>query len=86
MLDGSFAGAVAHFGELLLVGGEFGVEFGELDVEAFYSCVDLGQVSSDGGGKCGVEVGTFEMALVRVGLGPVLFAPKRRFILACCFS
>lgn len=26
---------------------------------------------------------TFEMALVRVGLGPVFLAPKRRFMLDC---
>jgi hypothetical protein len=33
--------------------------------------------------KVGVDwVRTFEMALVRVGLGAVLFAPKRRFMVS----
>jgi hypothetical protein len=40
-LDSGFAGAVAHLGELGLVGGEFGVEFGELDVDGFDAGVDL---------------------------------------------
>jgi len=38
LLEGGFAGAVAHFGEASLVGGEFGVEFGEFDVDG----VDVG--------------------------------------------
>jgi hypothetical protein len=42
LFDGCFAGAVAHLGELLLVGGELGIKLRQLDVDAFYACVDLG--------------------------------------------
>ena len=42
LLEGGFAGAVAHFGHALLVGGEFGVEFGEFDVDGFDVGVCLG--------------------------------------------
>ena len=35
LFEGGFAGAVSHLGHALLVGGEFGIEFGELDVDAF---------------------------------------------------
>ena len=33
-----------------MVGGQFGVELGELDVEAFYARVDLGVLAEKGGG------------------------------------
>lgn len=41
LLNRRLAGAVAHLCELLLVGAQFGVELGELDIEAFYPRVDL---------------------------------------------
>lgn len=41
LLDGGFAGAVAHLGELGLVGGEFGIYGGEFDVEGGDAFVDL---------------------------------------------
>ena len=41
LFDGGLAGAVAHFRELGLVAGEFGVDRGEFDVNRGYSFVDL---------------------------------------------
>ncbi len=35
LFQGGFAGAVAHLGHALLVGGQFGIQFGEFDVEGF---------------------------------------------------
>jgi len=70
----------------LLVGGQLGVEFGELDIEALDAGVDLGVLA----GRASVEAGmlTLEMAEVSVGLGAVLFAPKRRFMVgtAVCYA
>lgn len=54
LLQRRFAGAVAHFGHALLVGGEFGVEFGEFDVDGFDVRVGLERVegvSEKGGGE-----------------------------------
>jgi hypothetical protein len=59
LFDGCFAGAVAHLGELLLVGGKLGIKLRQLDVDAL-----------------------LEMALLSVGLGALLLAPNRRFMLA----
>jgi len=53
LLDGGFAGAVAHFGELGLVALEFGVDGGEFYVDGFYALVDLGWVGLDGLGMVG---------------------------------
>ena len=70
---------------------EFGVQFGEFDVEGFDVgvCLFVWRRVSGGwkGGKECLRGGwgsgcTFEMALLRVGLGPVLLAPKRRFMTA----
>lgn len=47
MLQGGFPRPVAHLGHAGLVGGEFGIEFGELDVEGVDVCVGGG----DGGGE-----------------------------------
>jgi hypothetical protein len=77
LLDGRLAGAVAHLRELLLVAGELGIELGEFYVEAFYPRVDL-CVSALRGATGSAR--TLEMALLSVGLGAVLFAPKRRFM------
>ena len=43
-------------------------------------CVDLGEGVSEGLEGEGWERHTLEMAPVRVGLGPLFLAPKRRFI------
>lgn len=72
MFDGCFAGAVAHLGELLLVGGELGIKLRQLDVDAFYACVDLGLLVC--GGCCLVCVayigdGAVECRFGRAALG-----------------
>jgi hypothetical protein len=41
LLQRRFAGPVAHLGHALLVGRQFGVELGQLDVEALDVRVDL---------------------------------------------
>ena len=55
MLEGGLSGPVAHLGHALLVGGEFGVELGEFDVDAF----DVGVGVGDGGVEGGFGAGGF---------------------------
>jgi len=49
LFDGCFAGAVAHLGELGLVGCEFGIDAGELDIDGFDARVDAGDGGVEGG-------------------------------------
>ncbi len=81
LFQGVFAGAVAHLGHFLLVGGEFIVDFGDFDVDGVDAGVDLGTVR--GKVRMGETVGTRtpSIAWFRVGLGAVFLAPKRRFMM-----
>lgn len=49
LFERGLAGAVAHFGQAGLVGAEFGVEFGEFDVEGFDVGVGVGDGGREGG-------------------------------------
>jgi hypothetical protein len=65
-----------------LVGGKFGIDAGELDIDRGYAGVNLYVVRSFAWSmRLGLQGKlTLDIAESSVGLGAVLFAPNRRFI------